>query len=118
MTTKPVCREYRTWVRERLGNKVFAPFTSADSRAFSAFTHLLEVYVSTGETSDIVEALRATVKLAQPSCWPAFKAAIPAALDWSNEDPLWELLTDPCAQALREFQKIQNTMSILHGKKT
>jgi hypothetical protein len=79
-----------------LGKYCFAPFTGGDWPAWIAFCYLLRAY-SAGcgyGREDRLDALRATVHLAQAKVRPVFVQAIPAMLDWSHVAEIWPLLVD------------------------
>lgn len=93
-TAPPVCRSTATWLRTRLGKDCLAPLTGQDHRALKAFVHLLELYAVSDEAGRVlaIAAMHATVRAMQPSTRRLCKAAIPAVLDWDDEELLWRLL--------------------------
>lgn len=93
---QPDCKTGVAFVRERLGNTALGPLTGQDHRAFAAFLHLLQLYAVADNDGMFaaLQAMRATLQAMQRSCWPIAKAAIPHALDWSNEEPMWATLME------------------------
>jgi hypothetical protein len=102
---KPFCESAQRWVVERLKDRAaFAPMTGQDSRAFTAFVHLVELYSvsdSTGRRSAI-EAMTHTLRAMQASTRHLAKAAIPHVLDWADEDRIWQQITAVAARTTAE----------------
>lgn len=74
---------------------ITAPLTGQDARALAVWAHLLDLYAvadSFGRAA-AVDAMRALVRGAiQPGCRVILKRAIPALLDWPDEERLWSLV--------------------------
>jgi len=68
--------------------------TGQDYAAFVAFVHLVDCY---GRADDagrraVVAAMGFTVAAMQPKVRHVAKAAIPAVLDWGDEDRIWQAI--------------------------
>lgn len=98
---KPSCQSARKWVADRLKHETgsahpLAPLTGQDSRALSLFLHAVELYGG----ADVVGrkgarlAMLGALDAMQTKCWPIAKAAIPAILDWGDEDRIWGELSE------------------------
>lgn len=87
---KPVCQTARAWLKQHKHS--MAGLTGQDSRALSAFVHLLELYSVSDENGcrHALVAMRHAVLAMQPTTQHLAKRAIPHALDWGDEDPLWK----------------------------
>jgi hypothetical protein len=94
---KPCCQAARTWVVNRLQNKsALAPLTGQDSRALSAFFHLVELYGVADEDGRVsaLNAMTYALLAMQPSTRYLAKAGIPFLLDWEDEDRIWRQVCD------------------------
>lgn len=80
----------RVFVKAHLGKDCFAAFTGTDSRAWSAFVYLVELYSVSGQTQAL-DAMRWTVRCAQrkEDVLRVFVQAIPAVMDWGDVARLW-----------------------------
>jgi hypothetical protein len=85
---KPLCQSVRTWLANRNGRHALGVFTGGTSRVFSAYIHLVEVWVHT-RSDESVAALRATVAMLQRSELKLAAEAIAHAGDWGHIDELW-----------------------------
>jgi hypothetical protein len=95
-TEKPLCQTAQKWICGRLGRHALAPLTGQDSRALVAFVHLVALYGNSdgdGRRCALV-AMASTVRAMQPSTQHLAKAVIPHVLDWSDEDPIWQRITE------------------------
>lgn len=81
----------RAFVKAHRGKGCFAPFTGQDGPAFAAFAHLVDLYAhsDTQGRAAAIAAMRAVLGAPQPKCLPLFKLAIPALMDWSDEEIIW-----------------------------
>lgn len=86
---KPCCQSARTWLANRNGRTTLAVFTGGTSRVFSAYVHLVEVWVHS-RSRESVDALRATVAMLQPSEWKLAAETIAHVGDWGHVEELWE----------------------------
>lgn len=86
---KPCCQSARTWLANRNGRKSLAVFTGGTSRAFSAYVHLVDVWIHSRSKESIC-ALRATVAMLQPSEWKLAAEVIAHVGDWGHIEELWE----------------------------
>lgn len=91
-TEKPICQRTSKWLKHHCGERALAPLTGQDSRALTAFTHLLELYAAadTQGANRAVLAMAATVCAMQPSVRHLAKRTIPQSLDWNDEEALWQ----------------------------
>ncbi len=91
----PICKDAAAFVKAHLGKDCFAPFTGQDYAAFGAWVHLLHLLCVCDEQGrrTTLLALSHLLHASQVSVWPVFKKAIPHALDWSDEDRLWQEIT-------------------------
>lgn len=79
--------------------------TGQDSRALSAFAHLIDLYACSDEQGRAcaIVAMRACLAAVQEKVWPLFQKAIPHGLDWSDEITLWaKLAPGDAADKLRD----------------
>jgi hypothetical protein len=92
---KPCCQTGPKWVKNRLGDKhALAPLTGQDWPALQAFFHLVTLYGNSdgdGRRYALL-AMAYTVRAMQPSTRHLAKAGIPAVLDWSHEQEIWQQL--------------------------
>lgn len=90
MDKRPVCQTARAWLRQHKHS--LGGLTGQDSRALSAFIHLLELYTVSDEDGcrHALIAMRHAVSAMQPTTQHLAKHAIPLALDWGDEEPLWK----------------------------
>lgn len=88
---KPCCQSARVWLKLRRGKNCLAVLTGGTSRVFSAYLHLVDVWLSC-QSEESVAALRATAKMLQRSEWPLAAEAIAHLGDWSHIDQLWLLI--------------------------
>ncbi len=86
---KPICQSARSWLVLRNGRTALGVFTGGTSRVFSAYLHLVDVWVHT-RSKESVCALRWTVAMLQPSEWKLAAEAIAHAGDWGHIAELWE----------------------------
>lgn len=95
----PACQQARTWLKDKHGPRVFAPFTGQDSRAFSVFVHALELYAGADDDgrAGALLAMRGALLGMQHSTRALAKAAIPAILDYDDIETLWPQI--PAAQS-------------------
>lgn len=92
---KAHCREAREFVAFHLGKPAMGVLTGQDARALAAFAHLCELYAvadARGRAAAL-SAMKATLDAAQPGAWPLFRKCIPHALDWGDEERLWQEVT-------------------------
>lgn len=94
---RPICMSVVVFVKAHARGRgvpdkgAFAPFTGQDWKAFHAFVHLVELY-AVGDTrgrTHALTAMAATIQAMQDHTRYLAKLAIPAVLDWSDEEPLW-----------------------------
>lgn len=93
---KPACQSARVWLKKRCGKNCLSVLTGGTSRAFSAYVHLVEVWLS-NQSDEAVAALRATVKMLQRSELPLAAEVIAHLGDWSHIEQLWEKIRPPGA---------------------
>lgn len=86
--SKPCCQSARVWLKLRRGKCCLGVFTGGTSRVFSAYLHLVEVWLS-NQSDEAVAALRATAKMMQRSEWSLAAEAIAHLGDWSHIEQLW-----------------------------
>lgn len=98
---KPPCKSAREFIAFHLGREAFAPLTGQDSRALSAFIHLLELYAVVGD-GHAIEAMRAVLPAMQEKCWFIAAYAIPGVLDWGDTERLWRQIAPQRAWDLPE----------------
>lgn len=92
---KPCCIEVVAFLKHHCGKNSLGALTGQDARALQAFRHLVDLYAvsdATGREATL-RAMSATVQAAQMSVWPLFKKCIPAGLDWTDEDRIWQEIT-------------------------
>ena len=92
----PPCESARKWLKIRRGRHCLGVLTGGTSRAFSAYLHLVDCWLS-GRDPRITEALRQTVATLQRSEWPLAAEAIACLGDWSHIEELWEQIRPPGA---------------------
>ena len=91
---KPVCRDYRAFLKEHVGKDCLAPLTGQDTAALCAFLHAAELWgrADGGGRFHAEEAMRALVMAMQISTQLLAKRAIPCVLDWGHEAEIWNRL--------------------------
>lgn len=96
---KPFCQSGPKWIRDRIlretgDSHALAPLTGQDSRALSAFLHLVQLYGNADADGQrwALLAMAFTVRAMQPSTRHLAKAGIPHVLDWSHEAEIWQQL--------------------------
>lgn len=87
-----VCKDARAFLKHHLGTAALAALTGQDERALSAFIHLLDLYCVSDERgrAAALAAMKSVLDCAQPSVLEVFKKCIPHALDWSDEERIWQ----------------------------
>lgn len=91
---KPICKTTGQWLIGQLGKGCLAPLTGQDAAALHAFAHLLRLYsfADIGGRGAAIDAMAATTRAMQPQLHHLAKKLIPHALDWSDEEPLWDMI--------------------------
>lgn len=102
MAEKPICRSAPTFVKAHANGRglpdkaAFAPCTGQDRAAFEAFVHLVELYAAADDKgrAHTIAAMASTVLAMQESTRHLAKKAIPAVMDWGDEETLWRKIQD------------------------
>lgn len=83
--------EVLVWLRANKHDT--APLTGTDVRALLAIGQCWQLYATT-RAPRVLNAVCALLQMMQPKCWPLAKAAIPWAMDWTDEAPIWSKVID------------------------
>ncbi len=94
------CDEARRWIKAHLGRDCFAPFTGQDYAAFALFVHAVDLYARGDDDGQrgALAAMAGAMLGMQPKCHAVARKAIPFALDWHDELPVWHRAAELAAR--------------------
>ena len=88
------CLAVVAFLRAHHGAAFLGPMTGQDRAALLAFVHAAELYAigdHQGRACATI-AMAAAVSAMQPKCRPIAQESIPAVMDWTDRDPVWDVV--------------------------
>ena len=82
--------EHAKWLRAN-GHSL-APLTGTDARALEAIACCWQLYTVVDRRQHVIEAVAQLALTMQPSTRSLARSLIPWAMDWSDEEPVWQLV--------------------------